>query len=75
MKKLFDCNDSGEVKEYIGTKVGVDKDNKTIRLMQPVLIQLFVDKFGITKNGKVTTPAAPGKVLRKCPPERKMNHT
>ena len=74
MKKLFDCNDSREVKEYIGTKVDVDKDNKTIRLMQPVLIQSFVDKFGVSENSKVTTLAAPGKVLRKCPLERKMSH-
>ena len=66
MKQLVNCNDSGEVMEYIGTKVDVDKDNRTIRLTQPVLIQSFEDKFGVTANGKVTTPAAPGKTLKRC---------
>ena len=72
MKRLFDDNDLGEVTEYIGTKVDVDKDKKTIHLTQPVLIKLFEDEFGIREDGKVTTPAVPGKVLRKCSPERKL---
>ena len=58
MKKLFDCDNSGKVTEYIGTKVNIDKDAKTIRLTQPVLIQSFEDEFGVTKNGNVTTLAA-----------------
>ena len=74
MKKLFNCDNSGEVKEYIGTKVDVDKDTRTIRLTQLVLIKSFVDKFGVTENGKVTTPAAPGKVLKKCNPSQKLSH-
>ena len=42
MKKLFDCNDLGEVTKYIGTKVDIDRDRKMIRLTQPVRIQNFL---------------------------------
>ena len=72
MKKLFNCNSSGEVTEYIGTKVDVDNNKKTIRQTQPVVIQSFEDKFDMVKDGKVTTPAAPGKVLHKCAPKNKL---
>ena len=74
MKKLFNCDNLGKVMEYIRTKVNVDKDNKTIHLTQPVLIKLLEDEFGRKEDGKVTTLAAPGMVLRKCLPERKISN-
>ena len=36
-----------------GTKVDVDKDNKTICLTQPVLIKSFKDEFGMAPS-KIT---------------------
>ena len=73
MKALFNCNDSGEITKYIGTKVDINKEKKTVCLTQPVIIKSFEDEFSIKENGKVTTPGAPGKVLRKCKPEEKLN--
>ena len=32
MKQLFDCDNSGTVKEYIGTKVDINKKEELIRL-------------------------------------------
>ena len=73
MKELFKCNDSREVTEYIGMKVDVDKEQCIIRLTQPVMIKSFEDKFGMTKNGKITTPSVPGKVLQKCQEKDKLS--
>ena len=65
MMKLFDCDDIGELKEYVGCKVEHDRDKKTMRLTQPVMIQSFQDEFGITTDGmRPRTPGAPGTVLQ-----------
>jgi Reverse transcriptase (RNA-dependent DNA polymerase) len=39
----FDCNNTGEMKEYVGNKVGCK--NGAIKLTQPVLLQSLVDEF------------------------------
>ena len=47
MKQLFECNNSGELVEYIGNKVHMDRKNGLVHLTQPVLIQSFKDEFGV----------------------------
>jgi hypothetical protein len=42
-----DCDDVGEIKEYIGCKVERDLEQRYIRLTQPVMLQSFKDEFGI----------------------------
>ena len=39
----------------------MDKDKRTMRLTQPVIIKSFEDKFDVKENGKGITPGAPGK--------------
>ena len=46
MKQLFECDDSGELVEYIGNKVQMDQNKGLVQLTQPVLIQSFKDEFG-----------------------------
>ena len=40
-----ECDDTGEIQEYVGCKVQFDDVNCTIKLTQPVLIQSFNDEF------------------------------
>ena len=64
MMKLFDCDDIGELKEYVGCKVEYNKIKKTLKMTQPVMVQSFIDEFGVKTDGmKPRTPAIPGEVL------------
>lgn len=61
----FDCDDVGEVKEYVGCKIIHDEKDRSIKFVQPVMIQSFGDEFDTDKNNKPTTPAVTGQVLVK----------
>jgi hypothetical protein len=63
MKARFDCDDIGELTEYVGCKVERTKDY--VRFTQPVLLQSYVDEFSIKSGRSVRTPAETGKVLVK----------
>ena len=68
MMKRFDCDDVGELKEYVGCKIDrFDMEGKpTIKITQPVLIQSFADEFGLDPTCHTpSTPAAPGSMLMK----------
>jgi len=74
MMKQFECEDVGELKEYIGCKVERNKEEQWIKLTQPVLMQSYKDEFEIPTNEKVpTTPAIPGEVLQKGEPANYLN--
>ena len=53
IKKKFtetvDCNDIGEMKEYIGNKNNIDQHNKTLKITQPVLVQSLNDEFNFAE--------------------------
>jgi hypothetical protein len=59
----FECDDVGEMTEYIGCNIEYDQEQKQIKVTQPVLIQSFVDEFKIDPKYKPSTPAEPGSVL------------
>jgi hypothetical protein len=63
MKARFDCDDIGELTEYVGCKVERTKDY--VRFTQPVLLQSYVEEFSIESGRSVRTPAETGKVLVK----------
>ena len=65
LKRLFECDDVGELKEYVGCKIDWDKENRTIKFTQPVQIRSFTDEFDLP-TGSFKTPAEPGKVLIAC---------
>ena len=60
----FDCDDVGEVKEYVGCKIDRNEKERSIKFTQPVMIQSFKDEFK-TGDRKPTTPAEGGSVLMK----------
>jgi hypothetical protein len=64
MKRLFDYDDIGEIREYVGCKVERNWQERWIRL------QSFIDEFDLDEHGKdPRTPAEQGIVLK--PPKEK----
>ena len=63
--KLFDCDDVGEMKEYVGCKLTINKKERSMKFTQPVLIQSFEDEFKLPSYN-YKTPGEPHKVLHKC---------
>jgi hypothetical protein len=62
MMQLFEGDDVGPMEEYVGNKIDIRE--KTMKLTQPVLLQSFVDEFGVKGSGE-QLPAKPGQVLSK----------
>jgi len=70
MKSRFDCDDVGELAEYVGCKVTHNKGARTIKFTQPVMIQSFLDELDITDDMRKppNTPDEPGTVLMSVQP-------
>jgi hypothetical protein len=69
MMELFDCEEIGEMKEYVGCRVEHNREERYIKLTQPVMIQSFKDEFELEIGGKMPkTPAEPGSILVKGEP-------
>jgi hypothetical protein len=64
MLKRFDCDEVGELKEYIGCKIEHNKEKRFMKLTQPVLLQSFEDEFNLPDGRTPNTPAEPGSVLK-----------
>jgi len=63
MKQRFDCDDLGELDEYLGCKI--ERGEDYFRITQPVLLQSFIDEFGVSSASRTRLPAAAGTVLMK----------
>ena len=61
LMSLFDCDDVGPMKEYIGNKI--EHLDGELKMTQPVLLQSFTDEFVFARDTKITNPGAPGTVL------------
>ena len=59
----FDCHDVGEVKEYVGCKIEMDVKNRSMKFVQPVMLQSFADEFVTSISRNPRTPAEAGTVL------------
>ena len=68
MMDRFDCDDVGEMREYVGCKIERDIQKRRVKITQPVLLQSFVDEFNITDKPH-ETPAVAGETLRKGEPD------
>jgi hypothetical protein len=64
MKSRFECDDLGELNEYVGFKIDIDEDS--VKFTQPALIQSYEDEFELNKTWQLFTPAEQDKVLMKC---------
>ena len=62
MMQLFDCDDVGELKEYVGCII--ERKPGFMRLTQPLQLRKFQDEFDLeTHRGNPQTPAEPHSVL------------
>ena len=68
MKQEFKCDDQGEMKECAGCKLDIDREERSLKMTQPVLLQSFQDEMKITPDGASNTPAIPGSVLMEGDP-------
>ena len=63
LKGDFKLDELGELKEYIGCKVELNREERYVKLTQPVLIQSLVDEFDIPERKAPSTPAPPNSIL------------
>jgi hypothetical protein len=63
MMNEFDCEEVGQMKEYVGCKIDYNKEEGWMKLTQPVLLQSYNDEFDLPNGDKPNTPAVPGSVL------------
>ena len=67
LKQHFKCDDIGKVKDYIGCKLDIAEDGRSLKMTQPVLVQSLTDEFKNIIQGKSpTVPAKTGNILTKC---------
>jgi hypothetical protein len=64
MMERFECEDVGDIVEYIRCKIDIDREKQALKFTQPVLLQSYEDEFDLP-NAVPMTPAAPGSVLLK----------
>jgi hypothetical protein len=64
LKKHFTLDEQGEMFEYVGCKIDRDKQQRWMKLTQPVMIQSFSDEFDLP-NEKACIPAKQGEVMSK----------
>jgi Reverse transcriptase (RNA-dependent DNA polymerase) len=60
MHQFFECEDIGKLKEYVGCKIERNKENQSLKISQPVIIQSFEDEYGVKPDFKLETPASHG---------------
>jgi hypothetical protein len=65
MGKIFNCEDVGEMNEYVGCKIERDLEAPSLRMTQPVLLQNFEGEFDLSQMGKPGLPAPAGSMLTK----------
>ena len=63
MKILFDCDDVGDMKEYV--ECNIYCDNWYFNFTQKVMVQSFKDEFDMPIHG-IITPREPGTTLVKA---------
>jgi hypothetical protein len=60
-----DCEDGGEMKEFVGCKIDHDRSKRALKYTQPVLLESLIDEFSIAKEKDApTTPGIPLKTLQ-----------
>ena len=68
--KVVECDDIGQMKEYIGTKIDVDTMHKSLKITQLVLVQSLKDKFKFKEvTAKLEVPAVAGTHLHPSGPK------
>jgi len=73
MMERFDCDEVGNMDEYVGCKLERNYSNRSLKFTQPVLLQSFEDEFDLPEGKAPVTPAEAGSILVKGKPEETMS--
>ncbi len=73
MKKHFECDDLGNMTEYIGCKIERSDSTRAIKIKQPVLVQSPQDESDLPDGVPPTTPAKPGMTFTTKPEEGQLS--
>jgi hypothetical protein len=73
MTDIFDCDEVGELKDYVGCKIDYDREDRSMKITQPVLLQSYKDEFELPEGTDPKTPAAPGSMLHKGLPGEELS--
>ena len=57
--RRFECDDVGDVDEYVGCKIVRDYDENSFKFTQPVMLQSFKDEYDTKATRSPATPAEP----------------
>ena len=60
-----DCDDGGELIEYVGCKIEHDREARVLKITQPVLLQSLSDEFDTEGSECPNTPGVPLKTLQR----------
>ena len=74
MMDRFDCDEVGELNEYVGCKIERNWKERWVKITQPVLLQSFEDEFELPRTD-YRTPAETGQVLVPCKEEDALTAT
>ena len=70
ISSLLECDELGQMDEYMGCKVERNMEEHYIKLTQPALLQSYEDEFNMDEHRLTPiTPAEPGSVLSKSESE------
>ena len=62
MLDRFDCDDVGNMDEYVGCKIDRNWADRSLKVTQPVLLQSYTDEFELPKEAPAI-PAEEGQIL------------
>jgi hypothetical protein len=63
MMDRFDCDEIGNMDEYVGCKLERNYEDRSMKITQPVMLQSFEDKFELPDGPVPSTPGTPGNAL------------
>lgn len=69
LMERFDCDEVGNMDEYVGCKLERNWEERSIKITQPVLLQSFEDEFDMPDLKPRWTPAEGGQMLMTCDEE------
>ena len=72
MMTQWECDEQGELKEYIGCKIDCSWDEGWMHLTQPVLLQSFKNEFDLPEGKTPVTPMPAGETLVPVEEEHKV---
>ena len=51
--KSFETDEEGEMRECVGVKLDIDRQKRTMKMTQPVLIQSYKDEFDLPNESRL----------------------